>query len=208
MNRLLAAVLLVTSLHAFAGDLIEFRDGDVIKAEDFKHNFEELEADIANIPAGATGPAGPTGATGPAGPTGATGQQGPQGEQGPSGADGIAAGLACNTNQIIKWNGITWVCATDPFHFLNCDDDQSIVYRAGTWNCSRPEVVGESFGGSEIGDVRCPIGKKVTGGGCEFRGQDSCDTTASYPDYQLDRWTCRAAGGAACMPSTGWAICQ
>ena len=71
MNRLLSAVLLVTSLHAFAGDLIEFNDGDVIKAEDFNHNFEELEADIANIPAGATGPQGDTGPAGATGPSGA-----------------------------------------------------------------------------------------------------------------------------------------
>ena len=60
MNRLLTAVLLVTSLHVLADDLIEFQDGDVIRAEDFNHNFEELEADIANIPAGPAGPTGPT----------------------------------------------------------------------------------------------------------------------------------------------------
>jgi len=107
MNRLLTAVLLVTSLHVLADDLIEFQDGDVIRAEDFNHNFEELEAYIANIPAG---PAGATGSTGPAGATGPQGSAGAAGPQGPAGADGIAAGLACSTNQIIKWNGTAWVC--------------------------------------------------------------------------------------------------
>ena len=49
MTRLLTAVFLFASFHAFADDLIEFKDGDVIKAEDFNHNFEELEAAIANM---------------------------------------------------------------------------------------------------------------------------------------------------------------
>ena len=49
MNRLLAAVLLVMSFHAFADDLIEFQDGDVIRAEDFNHNFQELEAAIDSV---------------------------------------------------------------------------------------------------------------------------------------------------------------
>lgn len=128
MNRSLAAVLLVTSLHAFADDLIEFRDGDVIKAEDFNHNFDKLEADIANVLTGATGPAGPTGATGP---------QGPQGEQGPSGANGIAAGLACTINQIIKWNGSAWVCAADPLADLSsCGTGDVLKYYHGAVTCA------------------------------------------------------------------------
>ena len=109
MNRLLTAVLLVTSLHVLADDLIEFKDGDVIKAEDFNHNFQELEADIASIPAGATGPAGPAGATGPAGPAGATGPQGPQGETGdtgPAGADTPASHAQGNGNTAVGANAL------------------------------------------------------------------------------------------------------
>ena len=97
MNRLLTAVLLVTSLHAFAGDLVEFRDGDVIKAEDFNHNFEELEADIATISAGATGPAGPTGATGPQGPQGEQGVAGPAGAAGATGPAGATGAAGADT---------------------------------------------------------------------------------------------------------------
>ena len=58
MIRLLTAVLLVMSFHAFADDLIEFQNGDVIRAEDFNHNFQKLEQDIAN------GVAGPTSSSG------------------------------------------------------------------------------------------------------------------------------------------------
>ena len=66
-------------------------------------------------PQGETGPQGPIGLTGATGATGAkgdTGDQGIQGEQGPAGADGVAAGLSCTTDQIIKWNGSAWVCAS------------------------------------------------------------------------------------------------
>ena len=84
MIRFLAVLLGFASFHAFADDLIEFKNGDVIEADDFNHNFEKLEADIANIPAGATGPQGPQGATGPQGPQGDTGATGPQGPQGAS----------------------------------------------------------------------------------------------------------------------------
>ena len=64
---------------------------------------------------GAQGATGLTGATGPQGATGAkgdTGDQGIQGEQGPAGADGVAAGLSCTTDQIIKYDGSAWVCAS------------------------------------------------------------------------------------------------
>jgi len=88
MIRLLTAVFLFASFHAFADDLIEFKDGDVIKAEDFNHNFEELEADIANIPAGPAGAKGDTGDTGPVGPAGAKGDTGDQGIQGIQGEKG------------------------------------------------------------------------------------------------------------------------
>ena len=68
---------------------------------------------------GPQGPPGPQGDTGPAGPqgpiglTGATGPKGDTGDTGPAGADGIAAGLSCSLDEIIKWNGSAWACATD-----------------------------------------------------------------------------------------------
>jgi hypothetical protein len=68
---------------------------------------------------GSTGDTGPQGDTGPAGPqgpiglTGATGPKGDTGDTGPAGADGVAAGLSCSLDEIIKWNGSAWACATD-----------------------------------------------------------------------------------------------
>ena len=58
------------------------------------------------------GQAGPQGEKGDTGETGPQGEQGPQGMVGPAGADGVAAGLNCTTDQIIKWGGSAWVCAS------------------------------------------------------------------------------------------------
>ena len=53
MIRLLTAVFLFASLNAVADDLKTFSTGQVINADDFNHNFQKLEQDIAN---GVTGP--------------------------------------------------------------------------------------------------------------------------------------------------------
>ena len=100
MIRLLTAVLLFASLNVAADDLKTFSDGQVIEADDFNHNFQKLEQDIADIPAG------------PKGDKGDTGDQGIQGEQGPAGADGVAAGLNCTTDQSIVYRGGAWVCSS------------------------------------------------------------------------------------------------
>ena len=119
MIRLLTAILLLTySLFGWASvypddydKIIIHNNGDVIKAEDFNNNnnihkqniiklnnnIVDLQESITTIEAG-TGPQGPQGEQGPAGP------------QGPAGAAGIAAGLACSTDQLIKYNGSEWVC--------------------------------------------------------------------------------------------------
>ena len=128
MIRLLTAVLLFASFHAVADDLKTFSDGQVIEADDFNHNFQKLEQDIADIPAG------PQGEQGPAGPQG---EKGDTGDQGPAGADGAAAGLNCTTDQIIKWddaNGV-WVCATDPFAGLNCAVGDQLRMGSSGWEC-------------------------------------------------------------------------
>ena len=176
MTRLLTAVFLFASFNAVADELKTFSDGQVINADDFNHNFQKLEQDIAN---GVTGPQGPkgdkgdTGETGLQGVQGIQGEQGPQGpvgnngppgiqgdkgdtgDQGPAGADGVAAGLNCSTDQII-------------------------VYRGGAWVCSLPEMIQQSFNGSG-GDINCPSGKTVTGGGCEFGELADCRYTLSRP---------------------------
>ena len=42
----------------------------------------------------------------------------------------------CLTNQIIKWNGSAWVCATDSLAGLSCEEGQTITYRNGAWQCA------------------------------------------------------------------------
>ena len=125
MIRLLTAVLLFASFNAVADDLRTFSDGQVINADDFNHNFQKLEQDIADIPEGPQGPVGNPGNPGPAGPVG------------PAGADGVAAGLNCTTDQIIKWDGANdvWVCATDPFAGLNCTAGDQLRMGSGGWEC-------------------------------------------------------------------------
>ena len=142
MNRLLTAVLLVTSLHVLADDLIEFQDGDVIRAEDFNHNFEELEADIANIPAG---PQGPAGADGNDGADGATGPQGPAGAAGPQGAAGVSLdSLRDSVTQVSNFcDGVVICDTTCPTGKTvisgSCGFDTTVVrsYRlnSSTWRC-------------------------------------------------------------------------
>ena len=64
MVRLLTAVFLFASLNSVADDLRTFSDGQVINADDFNHNFQKLEQDIADIPAGPKGDKGDKGDTG------------------------------------------------------------------------------------------------------------------------------------------------
>ena len=216
MIRLLTAALLVASFGVVADTEVPhtFTDGTPAKASEVNANFDALETAIDAIPEGPAGEQGPagtqgekgdkgdTGATGPQGPIGLTGvtgakgdqgdtgEQGIQGAQGPAGADGVAAGL-------------------------NCTTDQSIVYRGDAWVCSSPELVFSSFsseaGPFSTGEVYCPSGKKVTGGGCEFKG-DACQGVSSEPLYNLTGWYCVAARGGSndldCYTASAYAICQ
>ena len=56
MIRLLTPVLLLASFNVVADDLKSFSNGQVIEADDFNHNFQKLEQDIAN---GVAGPCSP-----------------------------------------------------------------------------------------------------------------------------------------------------
>ena len=143
MIRLLTAVLLFASFDVVAQTQVPnvFEDGTPASAAEVNANFDALEAAIDAIPEGPAGPQGEKGDPGDIGPIGPRGLIGPQGEkgnpgdigpigpqgekgnpgdQGPAGADGadgadgVAAGLSCTTDQIIKWSGFAWVCVTEP----------------------------------------------------------------------------------------------
>ena len=202
MIRLLTPVLLLASFNVVADDLKSFSNGQVIEADDFNHNFQKLEQDIANGvagPQGEQGPAGPQGPQGAPGPqgeqgfegpvgnngaVGPAGPEGPAGAQGPAGADGVAAGL-------------------------NCTTDQSIVYRDGAWVCSSPQLVTQNLLSSG-GTIDCPSGKKVTGGGCTFDDTDQCYSMYGSPQLDLSGWECYVTGSSAnaCRVAVGYAICQ
>ena len=170
MIRLLTAVLLFASFHAMADDLRPFSDGQVIEADDFNHNFQKLEQDIANGvtgpqgeqgiqgeqgeqgPAGPQGEKGDTGATGPKGDKGDTGDTGPQGLQGIQGEQGPQGLVGNNGAQGIQGDkgdtgdqgpaGADGVAAG-----LNCTTDQIIRYDGNNWVCAYQHR-GELYTGS------------------------------------------------------------
>ena len=162
MIRLLTAVLLFASLNAAADDLRTFSDGQVIEADDFNHNFQKLEQDIADIPAGPQGERGP---------------QGEQGLPGNDGADGVAAGLSCTTDQSIVYRNGAWVCSspeivnesddTYPISRATCPGEKRVVSGGCSFyssdNCvsliSRPELdlSGWYCQASRSGNITCEI---------------------------------------------------
>ena len=126
----------------------------------------------------------------------------------------------CTTDQIIKWDGSAWVCADMPSANdggdgvaagLSCSTDQVVVYRDGAWVCSSLEKTSDFFGFDEayIGSVDCPLGKKVTGGGCAFDKKSGgfCSREISKPLDNLEGWYCRTFGSGGCFVYEVWAIC-
>ncbi|MCH1579344.1 MAG: collagen-like protein, partial [Luminiphilus sp.] len=102
---------------------------------------------------------------------------------------------------------------------LNCTTDQSIVYRGDAWVCSSPELVSSSFSSGtdssnpySTGAVDCPNGKKVTSGGCAFKGLDACHSVKSEPYFNLTGWSCEAERSNPlnynCYTASAYAICQ
>ena len=41
----------------------------------------------------------------------------------------------CETNQIIKWNGSAWACATDPLANLSCSAGDTLTYDGSAFTC-------------------------------------------------------------------------
>ena len=185
MIRLLTAVLLLAySLFGWGSaypddydNMIIHNNGDIIKADDFNNNnnihkqniiklnnnIVDLQESISTIEAG-TGPQGPQGEQGPAGP---------QGEQGPAGPAGVAAGLTCSTNQLIKYDGSSWVC-TEVERVLGVDEQAGEPYNnPNYYNCAE-----------------CPAGKKLTGGACIHYVSAASTRVAQASE---DRFCCEVA---------------
>lgn len=101
---------------------------------------------------GTQGEPGPQGEMGPQGPTGDRGPQGEkgaQGDKGEAGKDAPFANISCATNQIIRYNGTAWECATDTLGILtlNCQDGDTIMLKNGAWQCA--PLPGQGIGRSE-----------------------------------------------------------
>ena len=184
MIRLLTAVLFFASFHVVADELRPFSDGQVINADDFNHNFQKLEQDIADNPEGPQGPVGNPGNPGPAGPVGPAGADG---------ADGVAAGLACDTNQIIKWDASSeaWACAN-----LSGPQLETV-----TVDCT------EGFATPETCSASCNTGKQLVSGGCQFNYLNQAIYLKSIPDG--NSWSCGIGdGGGGSHVDSAYAICQ
>ena len=167
MIRLIFLSLMVVSGFAVAETEVPhvFYDGQLISAEKFNENFDSLEGAIDLIPAG------PQGEKGDQGIQGEKGDKGDAGEQGPAGADGVAAGLNCTTDQIIKWDGSAWVCADDVLQVLDCAEGDRLVRGVDGWGCApAPDVIvsaafpaatDELLIQSTISAPDCPTGTSV-----------------------------------------------
>lgn len=98
---------------------------------------------------GDTGPAGEAGPQGEQGVQGAAGPEGPRGAKGDPGKDAPFADIRCSTNQIIRYNGSAWECATDTLGALtlSCRDGDTIMLKGGAWQCAH--LPGQGIGRGE-----------------------------------------------------------
>ena len=105
-----------------------------------EERIQELEDQLANLPAGPAGPQGPAGpagadgAQGPAGPAGADGADGAQGPAGANGTDGAdgAAGATGDAGAV----GATGAAGADGVaHDLTCADGQVPTLDNDDWSC-------------------------------------------------------------------------
>ncbi len=183
------SVLLLMSAQTLAGDLIEFKEGGVVRAEDFNYNFKKLETDISNIAVGPqdergtkgdtgdTGPQGPKGATGPAGARGAKGDTGDAGPQGPQGPQGPAGPGGAN--------------GTNPFQNLNCNEGDTLRFGDAGWECSNTETVTTAFVTFNSWKANGEGGIWADGG---TRKLSQLNTTVSS-NIDEDRSICRKSAG-------------
>ena len=139
----------------------------------------------------------------------------------------------CSTNQIIKWNGVSWACADDATGSgsgitipTNCSTNQIIKWNGVSWACA-DDATG-SGSGITLQSVRdavdrrsttstnanvvvyCNSGEKVTGGG--YRDDTGgaaptlCETFVPAPNgASTDGYRCKWANSG--VSRTVYAIC-
>jgi hypothetical protein len=152
-----------------------FKNGDVIEAEEFNQNFDELEAAIDNIPEGPAGPKGDTGDAGPEGPAGPKGDTGATGQTGLTGAAGAQGptGLTGATGP------------AGPSFDCSCWSLNDVVSASGSASIS-------DFFQDVTQDFIQIIGPANRGLDAQFRvrinrmgGAHTCDGVSSTPNYDL-----------------------
>lgn len=110
----------------------------------------------------------------------------------------------CSTNQIIKWDGSAWVCASKSIVEKDCGDGRD-----------RPDTTC---------DALCEVGATVVGGGCYYSTIPPSDDYSlgdllryeSRPLPDLSGWHCSAQNTGFCTPGCiailsylkAYAICQ
>ena len=112
MIRLLTAVLLVTSLDVMAQKLLlnEFEDGTPAKAAEVNYNFDALNNQIVS--------------------------NDDEFEQFRANTEIVLPPSDCSTNQIIKWNGSAWECATDLLANHGCSAGETPTYNGRVFSCA------------------------------------------------------------------------
>ena len=107
--------------------------------------------------------------------------------------DAIEAALPptnCTADQIIKWDDTNdaWVCATGDLAGLVCEEEDTITFRNGTWQCSSATPPEEP----------CTT--------TYYRDYDDDGYDCDGQEERLYGWvgTCQYAGGTSCNYNPGW----
>ena len=112
MIRLLTAALLVASFGALAQTQVPnvFKDGTPTSAAEVNANFDTLESAIDS--------------------------NDEDFELFRADTELALPPSNCSTDQIIKWNGSAWVCATDPLTNLSCSAGDTLTYNGRVFTCA------------------------------------------------------------------------
>lgn len=187
-----------------------FSNGTPADADEVNANFEALETQIANIPAGPEGPqgpagpqgpsgaVGPVGPAGPVGPIGATGPTGPQGLQGIQGLQGPRGftgpegpqGPPGELPYTIRWRDVNGLLLGDEVPLILARNDaQAVNIVSGALVQSTDGTRGVipiydvDFDFDGLSDFAAPLPATVSYSGLNCTGTGYA-AYASYPEYR------------------------